>query len=143
MENIGWSFPRAKKIHICNLCGRNILPGEKYERQFNKEDGEVYTFKCCKECNLIYNEIYKYVDPWDDMDEDYYSEGIQNFCIEFICPNCPNWDKEDCQCLEDKWAWDKECFNKIVECLKENSLISNRNYYYLKKREQIKKLLGE
>lgn len=147
MQLISWTFPKAKKIHKCNLCGRDILPGEKYERQFIRHETEgVYAWKSCKECNLIYQEIWSYVDPWDGMDEDCFSEGIQNFCKDFICPTCHNWDLECKECIEDKWAWDKECFNNIIKCLKENSLCYTKEgfgYYYLKKRDQVRKLLGE
>lgn len=145
MELINGSYPKAKKIHKCSLCNRDILPSEVYERQFIKNEGEVYTWKCCKECYLIYNALWNYIDPWDGMDKDCFSEGIQNFLRDFICPNCSNWDKEDIECIEDKWAWDKECFKLILDCLKENYLCYDRvkDIYFLKKRDKIRKLLGE
>ena len=42
---------KARKLHKCAECGRNIEPGETYERAFGKmDDGYTYTPATCCYC---------------------------------------------------------------------------------------------
>ncbi len=48
---------KARLPHYCSECGCVIAPGEQYERVSGKWDGEVYTFKTCRQCRQIRNEF--------------------------------------------------------------------------------------
>ena len=40
----------AKKTHRCSECGREIAPGERYERVFGVWEGRADVFKTCGHC---------------------------------------------------------------------------------------------
>lgn len=44
------SFPKARKEHSCEECGRKILPGETYEYVSGLWDDWFDTFKTCQHC---------------------------------------------------------------------------------------------
>jgi hypothetical protein len=78
MERLSDSTPTARKEHKCNFCGGIIGVGEKYERQTNKHDGDIYTWKSHFKCSLIASEL-RMFDECDEglTDEDFY-ESITN-----------------------------------------------------------------
>lgn len=41
---------KAKKIHRCNGCNRDIQPGESYWYSFFLVDGEPYSQRICNQC---------------------------------------------------------------------------------------------
>ena len=45
--------PRARKVHKCNECARDIQPGEVYQRDSGKWFGKMLTFKICAACSEI------------------------------------------------------------------------------------------
>ena len=47
------SYPTAKKEHKCMYCGGIIKVGEKYERQTNKYDNQIYDWVCHLECQEV------------------------------------------------------------------------------------------
>ena len=47
------THPTAKKEHKCMYCGETINVGEKYERQTNLYDGQIYDWVCHIECQEV------------------------------------------------------------------------------------------
>lgn len=47
---------RARKAHICIVCGRRIDPGEKYCRQVYEQDG-LHNEKACRQCADIVDDF--------------------------------------------------------------------------------------
>lgn len=45
--------PVARKVHKCGECGRDIQPGERYERHFGTYDGFSYSGKTCAHCEVL------------------------------------------------------------------------------------------
>ena len=51
MELINESKPIARKDYVCDLCSRIISKGQRYRRQFIRDDGgEAWSFKGHEEC---------------------------------------------------------------------------------------------
>lgn len=63
--------PLAKKPHECCECGRQIAPGEQYERVVGVWEGEFRTYKTCPDCLSIRNEMFcdgwSYGMVWEDL----------------------------------------------------------------------------
>ena len=107
---------KARKSHKCNLCYREIQPGEQYHYQFLKYDGETYDWRECLECKELAGYLWSYIDPDEGMTEESFSEGLQEFCAEFVCVNCPEYDKENGECrIEYPY-----CRDKTIAFLREN-----------------------
>ena len=46
--------PVARKLHRCDECAGQILPGEVYRRDFGVWDGEARTYKTCLDCDQFH-----------------------------------------------------------------------------------------
>jgi len=57
METIFDTKRKARKEHICNYCGLTIQKGEVYDRQVNKDGGDIYTFISHQSCTELGIEI--------------------------------------------------------------------------------------
>lgn len=45
-----WKFPKARKSHRCDTCGKEITRGERYGVLFSIFEGSCSTAKQCLEC---------------------------------------------------------------------------------------------
>ena len=66
------SYPTARKEHKCIFCGGTIKVGEKYERQTNKYDNQIYDWVCHLECQ----EVTGLLNMFDNDETDTYDEGF-------------------------------------------------------------------
>lgn len=80
IETLNTSTPIARKEHRCDYCGGIIHKGERYERQTNKYDGQLYTWKCHTHCACLASDI----EPWDEGISD---EDFRNWIDEFVYDN--------------------------------------------------------
>lgn len=110
---------KARKKHSCSYCNGIIEKGEIYEHSVLKYAGEIYDWDAHKECKFISTELYEYIDPWDGMTEDDFQEGCRDFCLTFVCPDCPHYEKEYHECAKDGYF----CIDKIYELLKKYELV--------------------
>ena len=80
MDVISSKIVKARKRHKCELCLCNIEVGEKYNTQFNKQDGDTYTFKNHIHCQEIASELkmYDYCD-YGLNDEGFYESIKEEF----------------------------------------------------------------
>lgn len=67
------AWPRARVAHVCEMCGRRIDPGEKYQRQGCVYDGRAYTFKCCAHCDAL---LRLFPDTVENADDGYTAENL-------------------------------------------------------------------
>lgn len=92
----------ARKEHRCSWCGNPIRNGEEYEWQKFIFDGAFYEWHAHLACSRVANAIWDYADPDDGMDEDLFMDTCSEVCHNFICPDCPNWNKEYEECETDE-----------------------------------------
>ena len=63
-----WTHPTARTRHRCELCWRDVLPGETYWRSACLDRGTAWTYKCCDHCHRVltrWDRLYG-MDQWGD-----------------------------------------------------------------------------
>lgn len=100
------SQTRARKRHMCHICGKAILPGCEYIHEKQKYDGEFHDLKRHLHCDAILDaylndrgeneysddEVFEYLSDicgelfakWICPEEDYYEKCDKDRCFE--CP---------------------------------------------------------
>jgi hypothetical protein len=77
----------ARKYYFCFLCGKRIVPGEKYVRSSGKYDGEMFDDKLHPLCK---DTIRKYC---FDMDKhEYTPDSVMEWLQESVCFDCGKSD---------------------------------------------------
>jgi hypothetical protein len=49
---------KARAKHVCDECGGDILPRQKYEYYAGKNDGDFFVHKTCESCLSIRSEFF-------------------------------------------------------------------------------------
>lgn len=82
---------KARKEHVCDLCGSKIYPGQVYERYSGKYDGDLFDLKYCLDCEKIINTFL------DENGYDEYSDDdIFDWLQEKFCYDCKHgWHRDD------------------------------------------------
>ena len=93
-ENLVIKDRIARKKHTCDLCGKIIDKGEKYEYQKFIYDGAFYEWRSHLACSRVSSAIWDYADPDEGMSSDEFDSTCADVCGVFICPDCPKWNKE-------------------------------------------------
>ena len=85
----------AKKMHTCEMCGRSILPKDKYITISAVTDGEFYYIKRCCNCQKLVN----FCETNWCADEYYDYDGIDYDYQENVCKNCTHYmnNNDDCE----------------------------------------------
>lgn len=82
-----------------------------------------------KEPNMYLYKI-ENVAYWADTDEGLGSDGFYEYggevCRQFVCPDCPKWNKEYEDCDDD----DSLCIDRMDEFFKTHELYCTREGYY-------------
>lgn len=88
MERISEGERKARKVHQCWCCGKDIVKGETYYYQFNKDGGDAWECKSHIRCQNLINKHYdnfgdyESVEPlyewfyWNEDKADYVCQGI-------------------------------------------------------------------
>ncbi len=118
MEVLFETDRKARKPHICSYCGEIIEKGELYEYARLKAD-DLYEWKNHKRCGFIASELWKYINPDDGMTADDFKYGCHAFSRRFICPDCPQFDRET-DCKKDR---EYVCTEKIFDFLQTHELV--------------------
>lgn len=84
-------FPKARKIHKCDLCGGTINVGEKYHRYSGKYDGDMFDDKYHIHCQ---NMIQSYCLEQNDTEYDNWS--VQDWLHDQYCVECEHYQKDTC-----------------------------------------------
>lgn len=80
--------PVAKKKHKCEMCGGDILPGERYSYETGKWDGEFFVRKMHLDCASVLDEYCSEVDSEFDWD------SVSDFWRDGHCPECKHYYPE-------------------------------------------------
>ena len=121
MEVISDSKRKARKNHNCDLCGGIINNGEMYDCQFNKNCGDVYSFKSHEKCSSIMDFTFEFADHTEGYNSDDFHDCCQEICNTFVCPNCSNYDHENNECKIDECF----CLDKVYKLSKNYNLIQD------------------
>lgn len=124
MECLERKMRKARRKHTCDYCGAIIEVGEQYDWSKHVYDGELYEWHSHERCSMIAREIWDYVDPDEGMTGDDFCEGCEDVCREFICPDCPNWDKDNEECENCKFF----CTDRLAEFFEKNELYRVQEY---------------
>jgi len=64
---------KARKVHVCGECGKQINPGDKYEYVWGIWDGEQEIHKTCYVCYCIREDLFHcgwvYGQIWEHLQE--------------------------------------------------------------------------
>lgn len=99
--------PKARKEHKCNECKRIIPIGDKYLREVTLYDGEVETYKTCKDCESIRSNFFTYGYYYGEilymLREHIYDSGgdVSERCIADLTPGA---QEVVCNIIEDYWG---------------------------------------
>lgn len=114
------AHPTARKEHICMYCGCKIQIGQKYERQTNIFEGQIYDFINHEECSKVAYELDMY-DDCDDCGLD--GERFREYLYEYVNVNHYDDEADD---IESDWANLSyyEQAKKILEELREEKPVN-------------------
>lgn len=74
------SYPTARKEHKCMYCGGTINVGEKYERQTNIYDGQIYDWVCHLECQKVTELLNMFDNDYGEgIDAEHFIEYLQEW----------------------------------------------------------------
>lgn len=59
MDFYNQTYPKARKEHVCEYCGKKIKAGQKYSRETGKHAGDMFARKLCLTCDNILEEYCK------------------------------------------------------------------------------------
>jgi hypothetical protein len=103
---------RARKIHKCGECSREILPGEQYEYATGGcSDSIIDQHKTCADCLSVRDSFFcngwMYGVMWEQLWEHIFDMGgeIDSSCI---VPLTPKAQGDVCDLIEQVWADDLE-----------------------------------
>ena len=103
-EGYSATQPTARKVHSCYECGREIAPGENYERYVAFGDDSASTFKTCLDCLSVRDLLFctwVFGEIWQELQEQIIN-GIRfsETCIAMLTK--PARDKV-CDMIEESW----------------------------------------
>ena len=108
-ESLAWfmkdKIVKARKVHHCSECSRDIHPGEKYENTKAVMDGEWYLSKTCLDCQslrLSFFESSYFGQLWESFRE-YLREcrwQVPEACIAKLTPTARG---KVCELIENNW----------------------------------------
>ena len=97
---------KARKVHKCCECSKEIQRGEQYERIVGKWDGDMYTYKTCMDCVSIRKTFFCngwiFEHMYEDVREHIFDMGgnISSGCLTKLTRHARN---EICDMIEEYW----------------------------------------
>lgn len=101
------TYPKARKEHKCEYCGKKIEIGQKYSYETGKYDGDMFSRKLCLTCENILAEYckskgYGEFDWW----------AVSDWLSDLYCYDCEHGTKgkDDCECIAQKCSLIRDNF---------------------------------
>lgn len=83
ITELNTSYPTARKEHRCMYCGGTINVGEKYERQTNKYDNQIYDWVCHLECQEVTGLLSMFDNDYGEgIDGEHFIEYLQDWLFD-------------------------------------------------------------
>jgi len=105
-EFVSEKIVKARKIHKCGECGREISPGEKYEKVVGKWEGDLSSHKTCVDCLSIRDNFFcngwAYGGIWEHLQEHLLEMqgSVSSDCLIGLTPKAR---ESVCEHIEDIW----------------------------------------
>ncbi len=125
-QNLTHKDVTARKEHRCDWCGEVIHKGEKYHYESFIFDGDFCDWHSHLACSRVVSAIWDYADPDEGMSADQFDESCYEVCRKFICPDCPEWNKEYDDCEKEE----SYCIDKMDEFFETHELYAERKGFY-------------
>lgn len=109
--------PAARKEYECMFCGGTIAIGEKYNRQTNVYDGQIYDWICHCECQ----QVAIWLDMYYDCDDGLNDKCFRSYIDEYIYDNHYDETKDD---IAKEWQLP---YPELVKKILEELNIKNNN----------------
>jgi hypothetical protein len=58
-------YRRARKVHLCEECRRDIVPGETYSRVAGATDGRGWSVALCLACDALNEAVWDVIRSWN------------------------------------------------------------------------------
>ena len=92
MEFYTEKMVKARKDHICHLCGDEITKGAEYFRESGKFDGDFFDRCTCPDCYTHRNEY------CSEVENEYDDWAVHDYLCEEYCQSiCTDEEREDCE----------------------------------------------
>ena len=117
---------KSRKEHTCDFCGHKIEKGSPYS-DFVCNNGNLYHWKSHIECKHLSSELWEFINPWDGMTYDDFTDGLDDFWRYFFCSyegkqctyfsDCCDSAYDDCKCGFFDLGYYEKCLliTKILE----------------------------
>tara|TARA_Y100001951_G_C11293539_1_gene273933 strand:- start:1978 stop:2334 length:357 start_codon:yes stop_codon:yes gene_type:complete len=70
---------KARKQHTCDYCGFKIKIGETYQRSFNSDGGDVWTWKNHKDCEQLCRDMGMFKEVPEGVDYDCFWQYVFDY----------------------------------------------------------------
>ena len=91
---------KAKKTHICEMCGEKIHAGERYSCESGKYEGSLFTRKLHLDCRNVMNGF------CEEVNNEFCYDEITDWWQDSRCGECKYYDTDFC----DDNGMDKKCW---------------------------------
>lgn len=114
MEFFNESKHTARKAYECEMCCRDINPGEQYYEERGKYEGEFFDRKMHVHCHKMEAEF------CSEVDNEFTWWQIMDYIQEKYCSDC-----EHAACNDDLEGWE-ECDTSIFDCPKIREIFGDK-----------------
>ena len=87
------THPKARKVHKCEYCNKEIAKDEKYSSESGKFNGDFFTRKLCFVCSKIFSEFCS-----ESSEDEFDWWEVDDWLRERYCHNCEHSQSENDDC---------------------------------------------
>ena len=106
MEFYSEAMVKARKRHVCEMCGKDIQPGELYYRENGKWEGDFFSRALHVQCHLME------MDYCAEVECEFTWDSIEYYIDDAYCCDCVHSTRN-----EDMDGW-TDCPYRVTDCPK-------------------------